>query len=58
MKRFYCIECKKVKRVQKWPIAMLHPASNVEINPKIGLALNPNERIGKCNRHLESERTR
>lgn len=40
MKRFYCTVCRKVKRVQKWPLVIETPSAE-----------NVYERTGECNRH-------
>ncbi len=40
MKRFYCITCKKVKRVQHWPSFI------TDVN-----AVSPIDRKGECNWH-------
>jgi len=43
MVRFYCTVCKKVKRVQNWPIGIKNHTS-----------VNPIERIGECNCHSQT----
>ena len=42
MKRFFCTVCKKVKRVQQWPIDVQAYSS-----------VNVYDRMGTCNRHSE-----
>lgn len=44
MKRFYCTICKRVKRVQKWPIIV----ENVAFT-------DPRDRVGQCNYHANPE---
>ena len=45
MKRFYCTKCKRVKRVQKFPI-LINDA----------FATLPQDRVGECNWHNEPKR--
>jgi len=40
MKRFYCSVCRKVKRVQRWPILL----DNIQSD-------SPELRVGECNYH-------
>jgi hypothetical protein len=43
MKRFFCVVCKKMKRVQRWPVMI----QNVESDT-------PQDRVGACNRHTNT----
>lgn len=43
MRRFYCTVCKKIKRVQKWPVILSNRDSEL-----------PEQRVGECNRHSKS----
>jgi hypothetical protein len=45
MKRFYCTECRRVKRVQKWP-------HDVQAYTSINVM----DRIGTCNWHDAGQR--
>ena len=42
MKRFYCIECKRVKRVRVYPPSVTTPE-----------AVKPTDRIGVCKWHVD-----
>ena len=44
MKRFYCVICKKVKRVQKYPTTIIDTTH-----------INPAKRIGSCARHATTQ---
>jgi len=40
MRRFFCVKCNKVKRVQQWPRVIERIESTL-----------PEQRIGECNHH-------
>lgn len=48
MKRFYCTECKKVKRVRVYPASV----GNSQYATK------PEDRVGQCTRHLSESYNR
>jgi hypothetical protein len=51
MKRFYCTVCKRIKRVRNLPVNI---DRTVTLNGKINEYINPEDRRGICNRHVDT----